>query len=49
MERSDLGNYRRIYRDGNVNLGQMSALVVFSLLKYARRMLIYLLYLRWKK
>jgi glycosyltransferase involved in cell wall biosynthesis len=49
MERSDLGNYRRIYRDGSINLWQMSALVVFSLLKYARRMLIYLLYLRWKK
>lgn len=49
MERSDLGNYRRLYRSGHINGVQLSVLVAYSLLKYARRLVIYVGYLRWKK
>jgi len=33
MERSDLGNYRRLYRAGHVNAPQLGVLVAYSLLK----------------
>jgi len=49
MERSDLGNYRRLYRDGCINAAQFVILVTYSLLKYVRRLIIYAGYLRWKK
>jgi len=49
MERSDLGNYRRLYRSGHINGAQLGVLVAYSLLKYARRLVIYAGYLRWKK
>ncbi|MDD2918625.1 glycosyltransferase family 2 protein [Rhodoferax sp.] len=49
MERSDLGNYRRLYRAGHVNAPQLGVLVAYSLLKYLRRLVIYAGYLRWKK
>lgn len=49
MERSDLGNYLRLYREQYINVLQLSALVMYSLLKYARRLMIYVGYLRWKK
>jgi len=49
MERSDLGNYRRLYRDGCINAPQLAILVTYSLLKYVRRLIIYAGYLRWKK
>lgn len=49
MERSDLGNFRRLYRDGCINVLQLLVLVAYSLLKYVRRLAIYAGYLRWKK
>lgn len=49
MERSDLGNYRRLYRDAHINAAQLGILVAYSLLKYVRRLVIYAGYLRWKK
>lgn len=49
MERSDLGNYRRLYRDGCINAAQLAVLVTYSMLKYVRRLVIYAGYLRWKK
>jgi len=49
MERSELGNYRRLYVSGFINGLQLVVLVAFSLLKYVRRLVIYAGYLRWKK
>ena len=49
MERGDLGNYRRLYREKFVNRFQFAALSIYSLLKYMRRVFIYFGYLRWKK
>ena len=49
MERSDLGNYRRLYLGGYIGGAQLTALVVYSTLKYVRRLIIYWGYLRWKK
>lgn len=49
MERGDLENYHRLYRDNCINGFQLSMLAVYSLLKYARRLAIYWGYLRWKK
>lgn len=49
MERGDLGNYRRLYHDGCISRMQLVALVAYSLAKYARRLVIYAGYLRWKK
>jgi len=48
MERSDLGNYQRLYRRGFITNWQLSLLTIYSVLKYFRRLLIYLIYLRWK-
>lgn len=49
MERSDLGNYRRLYQKKDINAIQFSFLVIYSALKYVRRLLIYWCHLRWKK
>ena len=49
MERSDLGNYKRLYRDHCINRIQFVTLVIYSLLKYSRRLVIYAVYLRWKR
>jgi glycosyltransferase involved in cell wall biosynthesis len=49
MERGDLGNYRRLYRGGCIRAPLFVALCMYSVLKYARRLLIYWTYLRWKK
>ena len=49
MERSDLGNYRRLYQKKYINALQFSFLVNFSALKYVRRLFIYWCHLRWKK
>ncbi len=49
MERSDLGNYKRLYDDQSINVIQLVILVIYSMLKYLRRLMIYSAYLRWKK
>lgn len=49
MERGDLGNYRRIYQTQCVNFFQFSLLVIYSTLKYFRRLIIYATTLWWKK
>jgi glycosyltransferase involved in cell wall biosynthesis len=49
MERSDLGNYKRLYRDHCITRIQFVTLVIYSLLKYSRRLIIYAAYLRWKR
>lgn len=49
MERSDLGNYRRLHQKHCINSIQFAFLVIYSALKYVRRVLIYWSHLRWKK
>jgi glycosyltransferase involved in cell wall biosynthesis len=49
MERGDLGNYRRLYRQNYINAFQFFGLGVYSVLKYVRRLIIYGGYLRWMK
>jgi len=49
MERSDLGNYRRLYQDHCLSTSQFGLLVAYSMLKYLRRLMIYAVWLRWKK
>lgn len=49
MERGDLGNYLRLYRANYINSFQLGALIVYSVLKYIRRLLIYWIRLRWEK
>ncbi len=49
MERSDLGNYRRLQQDHSLNTLQFGLLVTYSMLKYVRRLMIYVVWLRWKK
>jgi glycosyltransferase involved in cell wall biosynthesis len=49
MERSDLGNYRRLYQKKYINATQFSFLVIYSALKYVRRLFIYWSHFRWKK
>ena len=49
MERSDLGNYRRLYQKKCINTIQFAFLVIYSALKYVRRLLMYWSHLRWKK
>jgi glycosyltransferase involved in cell wall biosynthesis len=48
MERSDLGNYRRLYQKGYINAVQFVFLIIYSALKYVRRLFIYWSHLRWK-
>jgi len=48
MERADLGNYLRLYRDNCINVFNFSALSIFSFLKYVRRLMIYYGYMKWK-
>ena len=49
MERSDLGNYRRLYQKKCINTIQFAFLVIYSALKYVRRLLMFWSHLRWKK
>ena len=49
MERGELGNYRRLFKTGFIKIHEFAALCVYSFLKFARRLVIYGGYLRWKK
>lgn len=49
MERSDLGNYHRLYRDGCITGVQLALLMTYSILKHIRRLVIYIGYIRWIK
>lgn len=49
MERGDLGNYRRLYREKYIEGYQFAGLGIYSVLKYLRRLFIYGGYLRWRK
>lgn len=49
MERSDLGNYRRLYQKKYISVLQFAFLVIYSVLKYLRRLLICWGHMRWKK
>lgn len=49
MERGDLGNYRRLYREKYIESYQFAALGAYSVLKYVRRLFIYWGYLRWQR
>jgi glycosyltransferase involved in cell wall biosynthesis len=49
MEQGDLGNYRRLYGENCINSLQLVLLLTYSLLKFLRRLVIYVGYLRWKK
>lgn len=48
MQRSDMGNYQRLYHHGCINRTQFCLLISYSLLKYLRRLVIYFFYIRWK-
>lgn len=49
MELSDLGNYRRLHQKNFINSIQFAFLVIYSSLKYVRRLFIYWSHLLWKK
>jgi glycosyltransferase involved in cell wall biosynthesis len=49
MEKGELDTYKSIYAKGHINFAQWIGLSLYSLTKYARRLLMYGLYLRWKK
>jgi glycosyltransferase involved in cell wall biosynthesis len=49
MERSDLGNYLRLFQKKHVNIFQFILLVILSSLKYVRRILIYWSHVRWQR
>ena len=49
MGKSDLSNYRRLYRAGYINFAQEILLGLYSALKFIRRLFIYWGYVRWKK
>jgi glycosyltransferase involved in cell wall biosynthesis len=49
MECGELGNYRRLYDEKLIKSYQFAALVLYSVLKHVRRLLIYWSYLQWKK
>lgn len=48
MERGDLANYWRIYKKNWIGVFLFSFLVVFSCVKYLRRLLMFWGYLRWR-
>lgn len=49
MERGELRNYRRLFKAGFIKSHEFAALCGYSVLKCARRLVIYGGYLRWKK
>ena len=49
MEKGELDTYKSIYAKGYINFVLWLGLSLYSSLKYVRRLLIYALYLRWKK
>jgi glycosyltransferase involved in cell wall biosynthesis len=49
MEKGELSNYRYLYDNDRINLPQWLSLSAYSLLKFARRLVIYWGWLRWKK
>lgn len=49
MQRSDLVNFYRLYQTNCINIIQLTALFVYSVLKYVRRIIITMVWLRWKK
>lgn len=49
MEKNDLGNYQRLYLKDLINGIQFTLLLIYSSLKYIRRLIIYVTYLQWKK
>lgn len=49
MERGELKNYQQLHRDGFLARSEYLALVLYSILKFGRRLLIYVGYLRWKQ
>jgi glycosyltransferase involved in cell wall biosynthesis len=48
MERGDLGNYVRVYKNDWINCLSFSFLMIYSCFKFFRRLLMYWGYLRWK-
>lgn len=49
MERGELRNYRRLFKAGFIKSHEFAALCGYSVLKCARRLMIYGGYLRWRK
>lgn len=49
MEKGELETYKQLYDQALINLIQWLGLSLYSLLKFVRRLLVYWLYLRWKK
>ncbi|MCX7086163.1 MAG: glycosyltransferase family 2 protein [Methylococcales bacterium] len=49
MEVGDLGNYLRLYKYKYINVLQLSGFLLFSILKYIRRLVIYWCFLRWQR
>jgi glycosyltransferase involved in cell wall biosynthesis len=47
MEKSELENYKYLYKNGCINLPQWLSLTLYSVLKCVRRLIIYWSYLRW--
>jgi glycosyltransferase involved in cell wall biosynthesis len=49
MEWAELKNYGRLRNAGAVKSGEVAILSLYSVLKFVRRLLVYSVYLRWKK
>lgn len=49
MERGELGNYKSLYRDGQIACWLWLGLSTYSLLKFVRRLLIYWSFSRWTR
>lgn len=49
MEKGELGNYQRLYHAKHINIFQLGGFLIYSLLKYVRRLMIYWNVLQWKK
>lgn len=49
MELGELKNYRRLHDAGYVNSVQVLGLYIYSLIKFARRLVMYWGFLRWKR
>lgn len=49
MELGDLGNYRHLYDQGHLKFPQWLGLSLFSLIKFARRVVLYWGFIKWSK
>lgn len=49
MELGDLKNFERLHNKGCINFAQWMGLSIYSIIKFARRLVVYWSYVQWKK